>query len=143
MSTSRFPEGAHGAAPSQLRTPVQRLGDLMAVVRRRWIPAVAVFGLVLFAAILSTAVRHKTYVATAQILLQPTDTVQSTISPGSIPGQADAERDVTTNTQLITSEPVAAAVRSQLGLPITLPRLESMIRVGGAETSNLVSIEAT
>ena len=93
----------------------------MAVVRRRWIPAGAVLGLVLFAAVLSTSVRHKTYVATAQILLQPTDTVQSTISPGSIPGQADAERDVTTNTQLITSEPVAAAVRSQLALPSRCP----------------------
>jgi capsular polysaccharide biosynthesis protein len=143
MSNARVDVGAYPVAPSPIRTPVERLGDFGAALRRRWVPAVAVFALVLFAAVASTAVRHKTYVGTAQILLQPTDTVQSTISPGSIPGQADAERDVTTNTQLITSEPVAAAVRRELGIPITLPRLESRIKVGGAETSNLVSIEAS
>lgn len=143
MSNARVDVGAYPAAPSPMRTPVERLGDFAAALRRRWLPATAVFGLVLFAAVASTAVRHKTYVATAQILLQPTDTVQSTISPGSVPGQADAERDVTTNTQLITSEPVAAAVRRQLAIRITLPRLEARIKVGGAETSNLVSIEAS
>src|SRR5712675_1206123 len=107
MSNARVDVGTFPVAPPPMRTPVERLGDFGAALRRRWVPAAAVLALALFGAIASTAVRHKTYVATAQILLQPTDTVQSTISPGSIPGQADAERDVTTNTQLITSEPVA------------------------------------
>src|SRR5205085_8791400 len=129
MSNARVDVGAYPVAPPPMRTPAERVGDFAAALRRRWVPAAAVFALVLFAAVVSTAVRHKTYVATAQILLQPTDTVQSTISPGSVPGQADAERDVTTNTQLITSEPVAAAVRRQLAITITLPRLEARIKV--------------
>ena len=43
---------------------------------------------------------------------------------------------------MITVDPVADAVRHQLGLKIALPALVSRISVAGQETSNLVSITA-
>ena len=58
-----------------------------------------------------TGMQHKKYEATAQILLQPTDTVQGVVSPGSISSPADAQRDVNTYAQMITVDPVADAVR--------------------------------
>jgi polysaccharide biosynthesis transport protein len=127
---------------SRERTPSERLWELADAVRRRWLAAALVLGFTLVGAAAVTAVQHKYYKSTAQILLQPNDKVQSTINPGSIASQADAAREVTTYTQMITVEPVAAAVQRQLGLHVTLPRLVERISVSGAETSNLVSITA-
>lgn len=125
-----------------MRTPTERLQDFAAAVRRRWQPALAVLLLTLVGAVLWSSAQPKSYEATAQILLQPTDAVESTISPGSVSSEADAQRDVTTYSQEITVEPVTNAVRSQLGLHTTLPQLVSRIGVSGQETSNLVSITA-
>ena len=129
-------------APAAQMTPLERLREFAAAVRRRWLAATLVLAFTMVGAGMLTRVQHKVYAATAQILLQPTDTVQSTISPGSISSQSDAGRDVATYTQEITVDPVAEAVRSQLGLPGTLSSLVGQIEVTGAETSNLVSITA-
>ena len=100
------------------------------------------FVLTLASALVLTGMQHSKYEATAQILLQPTDAVQGVVSPGSISSPADAQRDVNTYAQMITVDPVADAVRHQLGLKIALPALVSRISVEGQETSNLVSITA-
>jgi capsular polysaccharide biosynthesis protein len=127
---------------TSMKTPSERMRELADAVRRRWRVAAAVLGFTLVGAIALTAAQQKYYEAAAQILIQPTDKVESTINPGAIASQADASRDVTTDTQMITVEPVAAGVERELALHLTLPRLIERITVSGAETSNLVSITA-
>lgn len=142
MSKPTTDPAAHAIAPAAIKTPTERMQDFAAALRRRWPAALLVFALTLASAAMLTAMQHKKYDATAQILLQPTDAVQSTINPGSVSSQADAQRDITTNTQIITVDPVANAVRRQLGLNTSLAALVSLISVSGQETSNLVSITA-
>jgi capsular polysaccharide biosynthesis protein/MinD-like ATPase involved in chromosome partitioning or flagellar assembly len=142
MSEAMIDQAAGAVAPAAMKTPTERVQDFGAALRRRWPAALLVFALTLASAAMLTVMQHKKYDATAQILLQPTDAVQSTISPGSVSSQADAQRDITTNTQIITVDPVASAVRSQLHLNTTLPAIVSLISVSGQETSNLVSITA-
>jgi capsular polysaccharide biosynthesis protein len=125
-----------------MKTPTERAADFMAALRRRWPAALAVFVLTIGCAVTLTTLQHKKYDATAQILLQPTDAVQAAISPGSVSSPADAQRDVNTYAKMITVDPVAGAVRSQLRLSTTLHALLSRISVSGEETSNLVSITA-
>ena len=131
-----------GAVEAPLKTPTERLQDFAAAVRRRWLPALLVLTVTVVATGVLTMAQHKTYEATAQILLQPPDTVQSTINPGSVASEQNTERDVTTYAQEITVEPVAEAVRRQLGLTISSAELVSRITVSGQVTSNLVSIAA-
>lgn len=133
---------APAVSQASMRTPTERLQDFAAAVRRRWLPALLVFTLTAAGAAVLTSAGPKSYDATAQILLQPTDAVESTISPGTVSSEADAQRDVTTYSQEITVEPVARAVRSLLRLDTTLPSLVERISVSGQETSNLVSITA-
>jgi polysaccharide biosynthesis transport protein len=142
MSKATTNPAAHVIAPATMKTPTERIQDFAAALRRRWPAALLVFALTLFSAVALTAMQHKKYAATAQILLQPTDRVQAAINPGTVSSPADAERDVNTYTQMITVDPVANAVRSQLGLHTTLPALISLISVSGEATSNLVSITA-
>jgi capsular polysaccharide biosynthesis protein len=142
MSKAMNEEAGRSAAAADMKTPTERVQSFWIALRRRWPAALTVFVLTLATAAAVTAAQHKKYDATAQILLQPTDRVQAAINPGSVPSPADAERDVNTYTQMITVDPVASAVRSQLGLHTTLPALINMISVSGENTSNLVSITA-
>jgi capsular polysaccharide biosynthesis protein len=133
---------AHANVPAAMKTPTERMRDFAAAVRRRWPAALLVFALTLASATALTAMRHKKYEATAQILLQPTDAERADLSPGSAGSPADAERDVNTYAQLITVDPVANAVRRELRLRTTPRALISQISVSGQATSNLVSIAA-
>jgi len=125
-----------------VQTPTERAQHFAAALRRRWPAALAVFALTLLSALALTGRQPTKYEATAQILLQPTDAVQGVVSPGNVSSPADAQRDVNTYAQMITVDPVAEAVRRQLGMNTTLPALVSRISVAGQETSNLVSITA-
>ena len=129
-------------APATMTTPTERAGNFVVALRRRWPIALLVFVLTLASAVALTHMQQKKYEATAQILLQPTDAVQGVVSPGSVSSPADAQRDINTYAQMITVDPVADAVRHQLGLKTALPALVSRISVVGQETSNLVSITA-
>jgi tyrosine-protein kinase len=129
-------------ASAGMQTPTERAQNFAAALRRRWPAALLVFVLTLASALALTGLQHRNYEATAQILLQPTDAVQGVVSPGNVSSPADAQRDVNTYTQMITVDPVAEAVRRQLGVNTTLPALVSRIGVVGQETSNLVSITA-
>jgi polysaccharide biosynthesis transport protein len=142
MSKPTTDPAAHAIAPAAMKTPTERIQDFVVALRRRWPAALLVFALTLVSAIAFTTMQHKKYSATAQILLQPTDRVQAAINPGTVSSPADAKRDVNTYTQRITVDPVANAVRSQLGLHTTLPGLINLISVSGEATSNLVSITA-
>ena len=117
--------------PATMTTPTERAGNFVVALRRRWPIALLVFVLTLASAVALTHMQQKKYEATAQILLQPTDAVQGVVSPGSVSSPADAQRDINTYAQMITVDPVADAVRHQLGLKTALPALVSRISVVG------------
>jgi polysaccharide biosynthesis transport protein len=121
----------------------ERVGQLIRSARRRPRTVAAVFIITLGSALGFAIIKRSHYQATAQILLQQTDAVRSAILPSSVSSPADAERDINTYVQLITVDPVADAVRSELGLRVSLPDLVSKISVSGQANSNLVSISAT
>ena len=133
---------ATAGGDANLKTPAEHGRSFARVMRRRW--RVAAFALVLTFVVAAalTASRQKQYDATAKILLQPTDAVQSVVSPGSVSSPADAERDVNTYAEMVTVEPVAEAVRARLGLHVPARTLKAKVIVTGQETSNLVSITA-
>jgi capsular polysaccharide biosynthesis protein len=143
MTNATTDPAALAVATASVKTPTEHVRDFAAALRRRWPAALLVFALTLVSTAVLTSMEHKKYAATAQILLQPTDAVKSAISPGSVSSPADAQRDVNTYAQLITVEPVANAVRRQLGLSTNVHALVRLISISGEESSNLVSITAT
>jgi Mrp family chromosome partitioning ATPase len=114
---------------------------LRAVGRRAW-PAAIVFAVTLLAAFGVSRLGASRYDATAQILLQQTDQVNAVLNPDAITSAANAQREVNTNAQLITSVPVLDAVRRQLRLHETARELAARLSVSGEATSNLVEISA-
>jgi polysaccharide biosynthesis transport protein len=132
----------HEVSQANLRAPSERAQSFLALLHQRWPAALLVFALTFLSAIVLTSMRHKKYDASAQILIQPTDAVQAKISPGAVSTPANAERDINTNAQLITVDPVVSAVRHQLNLNTSLSSLASQISVSGEASSNLVSITA-
>jgi capsular polysaccharide biosynthesis protein/Mrp family chromosome partitioning ATPase len=123
-------------------TPTQDLGRALAALRRHWRPAAAILVLTLLATGLASRLGKPHYQATAQILLQQPDQVNAVLNPDGVSSPANAQRDVTTNAQLITSIPVADAVRRQLHLRETSKQLIARLSVTGETTSNLVEITA-
>src|SRR5215208_568222 len=123
-------------------TPVERLAALLATLRRRWRVALLVFAITVGTTLFLTMRGPSQYAASAQILLQPSDAVSQVLSPGVVPSPANAQRDIDTNTSLITATPVLEAVRRRLGLRMSTRELTKKIDVSGQETSNLLSITA-
>jgi capsular polysaccharide biosynthesis protein/Mrp family chromosome partitioning ATPase len=123
-------------------TPAQDFGAVLRAVRRHTLAAAAVIGLTLLTAIGVSRLGASQYEATAQILLQQPDQVNAVLNPEAIPSAANAQREVNTNAQLITSVPVADAVRRQLHLRESVHDLASRVSVNGEATSNLVEITA-
>jgi capsular polysaccharide biosynthesis protein len=150
MGSEQVPSGGHAqpVTPAQgpredlESTPAEHLAALLATVRRRWRVALLVFALTVGTTLFLTLRGPSEYAASAQILLQPSDAVTQALSPGVVPSPADAQRDIDTNTRLITSAPVLEAVRSQLRLPLSNRELKSKLSVSGQDSSNLVSIKA-
>jgi non-specific protein-tyrosine kinase len=115
---------------------------LLATLRRRWRVALMVFAITVGTTFFLTMQRSPRYAASAQILLQPSDGVSQVLSPGVVPSPASAQRDIDTNTALITATPVMETVRRDLGLSMSNRELASKIDVSGQDVSNLVSITA-
>jgi capsular polysaccharide biosynthesis protein len=123
-------------------TPAQDLSRALAAVRRHWMPAVAILAITLLATAVVSRLGRPHYEATAQILIQQPDQVNAVLNPDGTTSPANAQRDVTTNAQLITSVPVADAVRRELHLTETSKQLIARLAVTGQSTSNLVEITA-
>src|SRR3954470_3204083 len=137
-------EGAGIQAPREAlpKSPAEDLGRVIAALRRRWLTAVDVILVTLLAAFVFSHLGAPRYEATAQILLQQPDQVNAVLNPEAITSAANAQREVTTNAQLITSSPVVDAVRRRLGLPGSTRELSRRLAVTGEATSNLVEITA-
>jgi capsular polysaccharide biosynthesis protein len=124
------------------RTPLERAAALIETLRRRWVAALVVF-VVGFGTTLAVLLGGEDqYAASAQILLQRSDAVSQVLSPGVVPSPANAQRDIDTNTRLITSRPVLEAVSRRLNHSLSPTELADKLEVSGQDTSNLVSITA-
>ena len=123
-------------------TPAERLAAILATLRRRWRVALLVFAITVGTTLFMTMRGPAEYAASAQILLQPSDVISQVLSPGVVASPANAQRDIDTNTGLITATPVLEAVRRSLRLPLSNRELARKIDVSGQEASNLVSITA-
>jgi succinoglycan biosynthesis transport protein ExoP len=127
----------------KLATPEQDVGAIVRAVRRRWRPALAVLALTLLAAVVVSRVGAARYEATAQILLQQPDQVNAVLNPDATASAANAQREVNTNAELITSIPVVDAARRTLRLDESTQSLIARLAVSGEATSNLVRITAS
>jgi capsular polysaccharide biosynthesis protein/Mrp family chromosome partitioning ATPase len=112
-------------------------------LRRRSGTALAIFALTLGGALAVSRLSPTRYRATAEILLQQPDRVNAVLNPGAVTSAANVEREVNTNAQLITSNPVIDAVRARLQLTESTRELIDHVSVTGAATSNLVKIAVT
>jgi capsular polysaccharide biosynthesis protein len=126
-----------------LRSPAQDLGAALRALRRRSGTAAAIFALTLCGGVVVSRLSPTQYRATAEILLQQTDQVNAVLNPEAVTSAANAQREVNTNAQLITSIPVIDAVRARLHLTESAPELIDRVSVGGEATSNLVEIAVT
>ena len=111
-------------------------------LRRRSGTAGAIFVLTLGGALAVSRLSPTRYRATAEIL-QQTDRVDAALNPGAITSRANAEREVNTNAELITSKPVIDSVRARLHLTESARELIDRVSVSGAGTSYLVEIAVT
>jgi capsular polysaccharide biosynthesis protein/Mrp family chromosome partitioning ATPase len=126
----------------KLATPEQDLGAMARAALRRWRPALGVLALTLLAAVAVSRLGGQQYEATAQILLQQPDQVNAVLNPDATASAANAQREVNTNAELITSIPVVDAVRRKLRLRESAQSLIDRLSVSGEATSNLVRITA-
>jgi polysaccharide biosynthesis transport protein len=128
---------------AELTSPSQDLAAAFRALKRRVGVAAAVFAMTLAATLVVTQLGPDRYEATAEILLQQPDQVNAVLNPDAITSAANVQREVNTNAQLITSVPVAEAVRRRLHLTESVRDLVGRLSVNGEATSNLVEITAS
>src|SRR4051812_3935648 len=117
----------HTSSVAELTSPSQDLAAAVRAVKRRFVLAATVFALTLAATLAVTQVGASRYEATAEILLQQPDQVNAVLNPDAITTAANVQREVNTNAQLITSVPVAEAVRRRLHLTESVRDLVSRL----------------
>jgi succinoglycan biosynthesis transport protein ExoP len=129
------------AVPAEPVAPTRQLADYLQVLRRRWKLVAAITLLVLGAALAVSLTSTKKYDATAKLLLQTNDRIQTLLNPNaSNPPSFDPERDLNTNVELIKLETVADRVRQQLRLNRSTSELLSQVKTETEGTSDVVSI---
>jgi succinoglycan biosynthesis transport protein ExoP len=118
----------------------ERVAHYRAALRRRWrlIVAAAIVGAAV--GVLLALAGGRSHEATAEMLLPQRDRVAELLGVGSDPVQP--ERDFDTRVGLITTEPVAAAVRQRLGLTESADALLHRVRTTVRGNSGIVSITA-
>lgn len=112
------------------------LRDHARVLRRRWRTGTAVLLVCLGLALVYSLAATPTYVASADVLLEPSGP-QAEATGG---GQIDAE-EVATQTQVVTSLPVARLVQERLGLAAA-PDLSELVTVQAVGTSRVLRVTA-
>ncbi|MCH1867539.1 polysaccharide biosynthesis tyrosine autokinase [Nocardioides sp. CFH 31398] len=111
------------------------LRDHARALRRRWRTGVAVLLLCVGLALAYSLAATPTYAASADVLLEPSGPQTDTGD-----GQIDAE-EVATQTQVVTSLPVARLVQSRYGLA-SPPDLDELVTVQAVGTSRVLRITA-
>jgi len=122
----------YGPPEPDLRTYLRVLS------RRKWVIVITTVAVAL-AAFAFSLVQSKKYTATAEVLLQASQSVQ--LSTGSGSASALTPADITTQIQLVTSAPVKAAVLKDLGLsPATTAPPVAVSEVG---LTNVLDVAAS
>ena len=115
--------------------------NLINILRRRWMVAVAVVVAVLAVAIVHQRKSGKTYAATASVAFQagtPSDAALQISTGGGEP-----QREANTEVLLAHSRAVAEGVRAQLHLTGTASELLDEVEVEAAANANVLNIDAT
>jgi receptor protein-tyrosine kinase len=119
--------------------PERQLPDYLAAMRRRWWIVACSMIAAATAALAIALLQTETYRATASLILdnsRPVEVVLQT-SAGRSP---DPERDVNTNTTLVRTARLAAKVKRELRLPLTVPQILDEVRATTRGNSNVLDI---
>jgi polysaccharide biosynthesis transport protein len=122
------------------QTPAEALDRYAATLRRWWALAAAIVVVTALAALVVSAQRPKSYVATAKVLLGQQRQVDALL--GNSDYSSDPERELNTSVQLITLEPIADRVRDSLGLHESPAALVGRVTAAVDRNSNIVAISA-
>jgi polysaccharide biosynthesis transport protein len=122
-------------------TPAERLGMYLGVLRRRWPLVAGIVAVALLSGAVVAALAPSSYEATAKLLIGQRAQVDALL--GATDYTPDPERDVNTNLELITLEPVAERASAELDLGLPAAALTSKVRTEIAGNSNVVSITAS
>jgi polysaccharide biosynthesis transport protein len=122
-------------------TPADRLTMYLRELRRRWLLAAGIVLVATLTGALVAALAPTSYESTAKVLIGQRAQVDALL--GATDYTPDPERDVNTNLELITLEPVAERVSAELRLGLPAAALTGKVTTEIAGNSNVVSITAT
>ena len=120
--------------------PVEHLGDLWRILRRRWMLIAFLTAVAAAAAVAVSASAPREYEATAKLLLGRSQAVDALLTGQPASGSSDPERDVNTYVALITEDRVARAVKRELRLPEDVGALAAKTQATVDGNSNLISV---
>ncbi|HZU72230.1 MAG TPA: polysaccharide biosynthesis tyrosine autokinase [Acidimicrobiales bacterium] len=123
--------GPVGASADEVSRPADIRHYLDALWRRKWL-IVVITAVVVAGAMAYVKLQHKSYTASAQVLLQP-----ASVAPLSSQTPSLTPTDVATQIQIVTSAPVQAAVSSELH------EAPPPIKASEVGTTNVIQIAAT
>jgi non-specific protein-tyrosine kinase len=141
MSTDPLLTQSTAAADGQqVGVPGQRLIDYLRALRRRWWLIPIITALVTAAALLLSLTSTKQYDATAKLLLNQNEAINTLIDPNASSGTQDPERQLNTDVELIKLDAVAARVRQRLRLRMSTDQLLKEVSTEVGSTSNVVGL---
>jgi tyrosine-protein kinase len=121
--------------------PAQQISHYLKALRRRWWFVAALTATAVGAALAVCLTAQKQYDATAKVLLENSEPVNTIFLTQQVRSQ-DPERDVNTDVALVTLEPVARRVQQHLDLPLSTTELLDEVSASTAGTTNVISITA-
>lgn len=119
----------------------ERLAYYLKVLRRRWWVLVLVPGVAVAVTLAILSQTQKQYDATAKLVVNPRNQVTALLNPGAAAQSADPERDLNTDVSRIKTEPIAEAVRRQLGVPEDAQALLERVTTSLEGTTNIVDVK--
>jgi tyrosine-protein kinase len=115
------------------------LVDYLRALRRRWRIVALATVVVTAAALAASLTSDKQYDATARLLFQRTNPVESLINPNG-QSSSDAERDLNTQVDLIKLDSIAARVKREIAPPRTIHQLLDEVRTDTHTDSDIVDV---
>ncbi len=123
-----------------VRAPVERPGDLLRIVRRRWL-LIAFLTMAATAVAVAVSTRSpKEYEATAKLLLGANQSVDALLTGQTSSGSGDPEREVNTHVGLVTEDAVAQAVKDELKLRDSVASLTDKAGASVSGNSNIIDL---
>jgi Mrp family chromosome partitioning ATPase len=127
--------------PTVTATPAESLERYATVLRRRWPLVIAIAFAAALAGLAMAAARPRSYEATSKVLLGEQRQVDALL--GATDYSPDPEREINTNVQLVTQDPIADEVRRSLHLSEPTDSLVARVTTAVDRNSNIVAISAS